>query len=157
MKSIFPSLESGWSSDLLQSRECSRHKTMSLPKLGHNRPVTFMLLESNHHTQMTHRKEWSTSWHPQLSFQPTTSTSQFSSVQSRSPVRLFVTPRTAACQASLSITNSRSLLKLMSIESIKSNKDTPLGCSHPVKPHGSRMMPYIKRNLPTDLSQPTDS
>lgn len=88
MKSIFPSLESGWSSDLLQSRECSRHKTMSLPKLGHNRPVTFMLLESNHHTQMTHRKEWSTSWHPQLSFQPTTSTSQFSSVQSRSPVRL---------------------------------------------------------------------
>ena len=31
-------------------------------------------------------------------------------------VRLFVTPRTASCQASLSITNSRSLLKLMSIE-----------------------------------------
>ena len=32
-------------------------------------------------------------------------------------VRLFETPWTAACQASLSITNSRSLLKLMSIES----------------------------------------
>ena len=31
-------------------------------------------------------------------------------------VRLFVTPWNAACQASLSITNSRSLLKLMSIE-----------------------------------------
>ena len=31
--------------------------------------------------------------------------------------RLFVAPWTAACQASLSITNSRSLLKLMSIES----------------------------------------
>ena len=31
---------------------------------------------------------------------------------------LFVTPWTAACQASLSITNSRSLLKLMSIESV---------------------------------------
>ena len=30
----------------------------------------------------------------------------------------FVTPRTAACQAFLSITNSRSLLKLMSIESV---------------------------------------
>ena len=30
----------------------------------------------------------------------------------------FVTPRTAACQVSLSITNSRSLLKLMSIESV---------------------------------------
>ena len=41
---------------------------------------------------------------------------QFSSVQSLSLVRLFVTPWTAACQASLSITSSQSLLKLMSIE-----------------------------------------
>ena len=41
---------------------------------------------------------------------------QFSSVQLFSHVRLFATPWTAACQASLSITNSRSLLKLMSIE-----------------------------------------
>ena len=40
----------------------------------------------------------------------------FSSVQSLSPVRLFATPWTAARQASLFITNSRSLLKLMSIE-----------------------------------------
>ena len=38
-----------------------------------------------------------------------------SSVQLLNRVRLFVTPWTAACQASLSITNSRSLLKLMSI------------------------------------------
>ena len=44
--------------------------------------------------------------------------SQFSSVQSLSHVQLFVTPWTAACQASLSITNPRSLLKLMSIESL---------------------------------------
>ena len=42
----------------------------------------------------------------------------FSSVQSLSHVRLFATPWTAACQASLSIANSRSLLKLMSIESV---------------------------------------
>ena len=41
-----------------------------------------------------------------------------SSVQSLSRVRLFVTPWTAACQASLSITNSQSLPKLMSIESV---------------------------------------
>ena len=40
------------------------------------------------------------------------------SVQSLSRVRLFVTPWTAARQASLSITNSRSLLKPMSIESV---------------------------------------
>ena len=43
---------------------------------------------------------------------------QFSSVQSLSRVRLFVTPWTAAWQASLSITNSQSLLKLMSTESL---------------------------------------
>ena len=42
---------------------------------------------------------------------------RFSSVQSLSHVRLFATPWTATCQASLSITNSQSLLKLMSIES----------------------------------------
>ena len=41
---------------------------------------------------------------------------QFSSVQSLSHVRLFATPWTAARQASLSITNSQSLLKLMSLE-----------------------------------------
>ena len=43
---------------------------------------------------------------------------KFSSVRSLSPVRLFATPWIAACQASLSITNSRSLLKLMSIQSV---------------------------------------
>ena len=42
----------------------------------------------------------------------------FSSVQSLSCVRLFATPWIAARQASLSITNSRSSLKLMSIESV---------------------------------------
>ena len=41
-----------------------------------------------------------------------------SSVQSLSRVRLIVTPRNVACQVSLSITNSQSLLKLMSIESV---------------------------------------
>ena len=43
---------------------------------------------------------------------------QFGSVQLLSRVRLFETPWTAARQASLSITNSQSLLKLMSIESV---------------------------------------
>ena len=43
---------------------------------------------------------------------------QFSSVQSLSRVRLFVTPWTAARQASLSITNSRNPPKPMSIESV---------------------------------------
>ena len=43
---------------------------------------------------------------------------RFSSVQSLSLVRLFVIPWTVAHQASLSITNSQSLPKLMSIESV---------------------------------------
>ena len=41
-----------------------------------------------------------------------------SSVQSLGRVRLFATPRITACQASLSITTSWSLLRLMSIESV---------------------------------------
>ena len=48
---------------------------------------------------------------------------QFSSVQSPSCVRLFATPWTAACQASLSIANSQSLIKLMSI-------DSHIGCGY---------------------------
>ena len=40
------------------------------------------------------------------------------SVQPLSHVRLFATPRMAACQAFLSITNSQGLLKIMSIDSV---------------------------------------
>ena len=53
------------------------------------------------------------STHPQ-----TTSPSTLSSVQSLSHVQLFTTPWTTARQASLSITNSQSLLRLISIESV---------------------------------------
>ena len=50
-----------------------------------------------------------------------------SSVQSLSCVRLFVTPLIAACQASLSITNSQSLLKLMpNLDSILKSRDITL-------------------------------
>ena len=50
------------------------------------------------------------------------------SVQSLSRVRLFVTPWTVACQASLSITNSQSLLKLMSTESVMPSNHLILCC-----------------------------
>ena len=50
------------------------------------------------------------------------------SVQSPRCVQLFVTPWTAACQASLSITNSQSLPKLMSIESVVLSKRLILCC-----------------------------
>ena len=59
---------------------------------------------------------------------------QFSSVQSLSHVWLFATPWIAACQASLSITNSQSLLKLMSIESGMLSNHLILWCPLPLPP-----------------------
>ena len=61
---------------------------------------------------------------------------QFSSVQSLSCVRLLVTPWIAARQASLSIINSQSLLKLMSIESVMSS-------SHLILCHPLLLLPSI--------------
>ena len=58
----------------------------------------------------------------------------FSSVQLLSHVQLFATPGTAARQASLSITNSQSLLKLMSIESVMPSNHLVL-CHPPLLPH----------------------
>ena len=59
-----------------------------------------------------------------------TSSTVFSSVQSLSHVRLFVTPGIVACQAFLSITNSRSLLRLTSIKSVM--KSSHLILCHPL-------------------------
>ena len=61
---------------------------------------------------------------------------QFSSVQSLSCVQLFVTPCTTACQASLSITNSRSLLRLMSVESV-------MPSNHLILCHPLHLLPSI--------------
>ena len=52
----------------------------------------------------------------------------FSSIQLLSRVRLFATPWTAAHQASLSITSSQSLLKLMSIQSVMPSNHLILCC-----------------------------
>ena len=61
---------------------------------------------------------------------------QFNSVQSLSRVWLFATPWIAARQASLSITNSRSSLKLMSIESV-------MPSSHLILCHPLLLLPPI--------------
>ena len=53
---------------------------------------------------------------------------ELSSVQLLSHVQLFASPWTAACQASLSITNSQSLLKLMSIKSVMPSNNLILFC-----------------------------
>ena len=60
----------------------------------------------------------------------------FSSVQSLSRVQLFATPRTTARQASLSITNSRSSLKLMAIESV-------MPSNHLISCHPLLLLPSI--------------
>ena len=65
---------------------------------------------------------------------------QFSSVQSFSLVWLFATPWTTACQSSLSITNSRSLLKLMSIESL-------IPSNHLILCHPLLFLPSIFRSI----------
>ena len=65
---------------------------------------------------------------------------QFSSVQSFSRVQLFATPWTAACQASLSITNSQSLPKPMSIESV-------MPSSHLILCHSLLLLPPILSSI----------
>ena len=65
---------------------------------------------------------------------------QFCSVQSLSHVWLFATPWTAAHQASPSVTNSQSLLKLMSIESVMTSNHLIL--CHPLLPPS--MFPSIR-------------
>ena len=64
----------------------------------------------------------------------------FSSVQSLSHVRLFATPWIAARQASLSITNSQSLLKLMTIESV-------MPSSHLILCHPLLLLPLVPPSI----------
>ena len=68
------------------------------------------------------------------SFPWVNSVSLFSSVQSLSRVQLFTIPWTVACQASLSIINSQSLPKLMSILSVKPSNHLILCCPLPLPP-----------------------
>ena len=65
----------------------------------------------------------------------------FSSIQSLNRVQLFATPQTASCQASLSITNSWSLLKLTSIELVMPSNHLIL-CHHLLLQHS--IFPRIK-------------
>ena len=65
---------------------------------------------------------------------------QFSPVQSLSHVRLLVTPRTAAHQASLSITDSQSLLKLTPIELVMPSNHLILFC--PPSPSAFNLSQY---------------
>ena len=80
---------------------------------------------------LIHKLTYSFSLIQRYSFRNSTFLSvQFSSMQSLSRVQLFATPWIAARQASLSITNSRSSLKLMSTESVMPS--THLILCHPL-------------------------
>ena len=72
---------------------------------------------------------------------------QFSSVHSLSCVRLFATPWTTACQASLSITNSQRLPKLMVTESVKPS-------NHLILCHPLLLLPPIFPSLRVFSSEP---
>ena len=68
----------------------------------------------------------------------------FSPVQLFSHVRLFATPWTTVCQASLSITNSRNLTKLMSVESVMPfNHLNPFSCLQSFPLSGSFQMSHL--------------
>ena len=79
--------------------------------------------------ESTLRMRWPKYWSFSLSISPFDElcSVQFSSVQSLSHVRLFATPWIAARQASLSITNSRSSLRFLSIESVMPSSHLILG------------------------------
>ena len=94
----------------LWSYSCSISISVLRPQLA---TTTTLKLQDRHPTACRGHCSWqlpSTKW---WSF-----SQEHSSVQLLSCVPLFATPWTAAHQASLSITNSQSLLKLMSIESV---------------------------------------
>ena len=90
------------------------------PGGGHGNPLQYSCLENPMDrgawwaTVLQGHKESDVTEHTKELYK----TETFNSVQSLSHVRLFATRWTAARQASLSITNSQSLLKLMSIESV---------------------------------------
>ena len=78
----------------------------------------------------------------------TTLSGMFSSVQSLSRVWLFASPWISACQASLSITNSRSSLKLTSIESV-------IPSSHLILCRPLLLLPPIPPSIRVFSNEPT--
>ena len=108
-----------WTSRLLCPWDFSRQKDWS---------DCHFLLQGIFPTQGSHQSLLHCRWN--FTTEPPGKPIRVSSVQQLSCVQLFATPWTAAHQASLSITNSWSLVKLMSIESVM-----PSNLSHPLSSH----------------------
>ena len=153
-----------FNSNLLCSRSLGAHYSFPLC-LGLFRACTHMstqiLIHSNSFSHSTHTPHVT----PTLTFSPSTyphlhshllrmlpsthrDSVQFSSVQSLSHVRLFATSWIAAHQASLSITNSRSSLRLTSIESVMLS-------SHLILCHPLLLLPSIPPSIRVFSSEST--
>ena len=109
-----PSTSSQWSM-------CERHTTVDITDGCHIAVIIPSVFEGNWHLLNLFLKYWNLSFSLAISIisnKLQCPSVQFSSVQLLSRVRLFATPWIAARQASLSITNSRSSLRLTAIESV---------------------------------------
>ena len=93
------------------------------PGGGNGNPFQYSCLENS-----MDRGTWWATVHGVAQSQTWFSTFWFSSVQSLSLVQLFTTPWTAASQTFPSITNSQSLIKLMSIQSVMPSSHLILFC-----------------------------
>ena len=99
----------------------------------HPTEISFLLKSKPIHVSSYHTRNYTLNSNQGLCITLHCYKVQFNSVHSLSHAQLFVTPWTAVCQASLSITNSRNLLKLMSIKSVTpSNHFILLSSSHPI-------------------------
>ena len=118
------------------TEEPGRLQSMGSPRVGHDWATSLhftSLLRLYHKdpiyglgSQSLNRREPEPS--KRVSITELSKTHQFSSIHSFSHFQLLVTPWSAACQASLSITNSQSLLKLMYIESVTQSNHLILWC-----------------------------
>ena len=125
------------------AKECSNYRTIAF--ISHTSKVILKILQARFQQNVNHelpdvqtgfrkgtgaRDQLPTSAESSKKQESSRKTSsvQFGSVQSLSHVRLFATPWIAACQASLSITNSGSLLKLIPIESVMPSSHLILCC-----------------------------
>ena len=89
-------------------------------------PCVLHFPNASYVSQSSGKKHWPGPW--EISIWIQVSLQVFNSIQSLNPVSISATPWIAACQASLSITNSWSLLKLMSIESVMPSNHLILCC-----------------------------
>ena len=102
----------------------SQYRSVRYPQIV---KIIFEKKEKNQRTHTSQFKKWLPNYSNQIVWYWDKDI-QFSSIQSLSPVQLFATPWTAPRQDSLSITNSQSLLKLRSIESVMPSNHLILCC-----------------------------